>query len=401
TDLSYNDYLGRLAIGKVINGEVSCNSTLVCLKKNNEKQRLKISKLQVYNGIKLVEAKSVEAGDIIILAGIEDVHIGDTVATIEAPVPLKRIQVDEPTVSMVFSINNGPLAGKEGKYVQMRKIKERLHRETLLNVSIRIEEPPENDCVIVKGRGELQMAILIEQMRREGYELCVGRPTVIYKETDGKLHEPIEHVYVECHEAFTGIVTDKLSIRKGRMINLVNLGTERSFMEFSVPSRGLIGYRDQFLTDTKGTGILNAIFLGYEEFRGHFPVRFTGSIVADRSGNAVPFALFNLEPRGELFITPGETVYEGMIIGEHSKDLDIDVNPCKTKKLTNMRSSGKDDTVTLTPIKQMTLERAIHFINEDELVEVTPLSIRLRKTVLSYSSRHSMNRNAKKLKNDA
>ena len=230
---------------------------------------------------------------------------------------------------------------------------------------------------------------------------CVGRPTVIYKETDGKLHEPIEHVYVECHEAFTGIVTDKLSIRKGRMINLVNLGTERSFMEFSVPSRGLIGYRDQFLTDTKGTGILNAIFLGYEEFRGHFPVRFTGSIVADRSGNAVPFALFNLEPRGELFITPGETVYEGMIIGEHSKDLDIDVNPCKTKKLTNMRSSGKDDTVTLTPIKQMTLERAIHFINEDELVEVTPLSIRLRKTVLSYSSRHSMNRNAKKLKNDA
>lgn len=392
TDLSYNDYMGRLAIGKVVNGKVSCNKTLVCIKEGDRLQRLKVSKLQVYDGVKLSEAKEVEAGDIIILSGIEDVHIGDTVATIEEPVALKRITVDEPTVSMVFTINNGPLSGKEGKFVQLRKIKERLTKETLLNVSIRIEEPPENDRVIVKGRGELQMAILVEQMRREGFELCVGRPNVILKEIDGVINEPIEHVYIECHGMFTGIVTEKLSIRKGRMLNLSNNNTERAFMEFSVPSRGLIGYRDQFLTDTKGTGTLNSIFDGYEPFRGNFPVRFTGSIVADRQGEGVAYALFNLEPRGELFITPGVIVYEGMIIGEHSKDLDIDVNPCKTKKLTNMRAAGKDDAVTLTTVKPMTLERAIHFINEDELVEVTPLSIRLRKIILSATVRHTLRR---------
>jgi len=396
TDLSYNDYLGRLAIGKVVNGSVSCNKTLVCIKEKGSLQRLKVSKLQVYEGVKLVEAKEVSPGDIIILAGIEDVHIGDTVATIEEPVPLKRIKVDEPTVSMVFAINNGPLAGREGKFVQLRKIKERLHKETLMNVSIRIEEPPQNDFVIVKGRGELQMAIIIEQMRREGFELCVGRPTVIYKEIDGHVHEPVEHVYIECHEMFTGVVTEKLSIRKGRMLNLVNSSSERAYMEFSVPSRGLIGYRDQFLTDTKGTGTINSIFDGYEPYRGNFPVRFTGSIVADRQGEAVAYALFNLEPRGELFIIPGVPVYEGMIIGEHSKDLDIDVNPCKAKKLTNMRASGKDDAVTLTPVKPMTLEKAIHFINEDELVEVTPSSIRLRKSVLSATIRHTMRKKEEK-----
>lgn len=390
TDLSYNDYLGRLAIGKVVNGRVTCNKTLVCIKENGQNQRLKVSKLQSYEGVKLAETSEATPGDIIILAGIEDVHIGDTVATIEEPVALKRIKVDEPTVSMVFTINNGPLAGREGKHVQLRKIKERLHKETLMNVSIRLEEPPQNDHVIVKGRGELQMAIIIEQMRREGFELCVGRPTVIFKEIDGKVHEPVEHVYIECHEMFTGVVTEKLSIRKGRMLNLVNSSSERAYMEFSVPSRGLIGYRDQFLTDTKGTGTLNSIFEGYEEYRGNFPVRFTGSIVADRQGEAVAYALFNLEPRGELFITPGMPVYEGMIIGEHSKDLDIDVNPCKAKKLTNMRAAGKDDAVTLTPVRPMTLEKAIHFINDDELVEVTPSSLRLRKAVLSATIRHTL-----------
>jgi GTP-binding protein len=390
TDLSYNDYMGRLAIGKVINGSVTCNKTLVCIKEGGQNQRLKVSKLQSYEGVKLAETTEAAPGDIIILAGIEDVHIGDTVATIEEPVALKRIKVDEPTVSMIFTINNGPFSGREGKYVQLRKIKERLHKETLMNVSIRLEEPPQNDHVIVKGRGELQMAIIIEQMRREGFELCVGRPTVIFKEIDGRTHEPIEHVYIECHEMFTGIVTEKLSIRKGRMLNLVNSSSERAFMEFSVPSRGLIGYRDQFLTDTKGTGTLNSIFEGYEEFRGNFPVRFTGSIVADRQGEAVAYALFNLEPRGELFITPGMPVYEGLIIGEHSKDLDIDVNPCKAKKLTNMRAAGKDDAVTLTTVRPMTLEKAIHFINDDELVEITPSSLRLRKTVLSATIRHTL-----------
>lgn len=390
TDLSYNDYLGRLAIGKVINGSVHCNQSLVCIKENDRQVRLKVTRLQQYQGVKLAEADRVEPGDIIILAGIEDVNIGDTVATIEAPVALPRIKVDEPTVSMIFTINNGPLAGREGKYVQLRKIKERLHKETLMNVSIKLEEPENNEYVVVKGRGELQMAIIIEQMRREGFELCVGRPTVIYKEIDGKTYEPIEHVYIECHEMFTGIVTEKLSMRKGRMLNLASAAGERAFMEFSVPSRGLIGYRDQFLTDTKGTGTLNSMFDGYEEYRGNFPVRFTGSIVADRQGEAIAYALFNLEPRGELFIVPGMPVYEGMIIGEHSKDLDIDVNPCKAKKLTNMRAAGKDDAVTLTPVKPMTLERAIHFINEDELVEVTPTSLRLRKSVLSAALRHAI-----------
>ena len=390
TDLSYNDYLGRLAIGKVINGSVHCNQSLVCLKENDRQVRLKVTRLQQYQGVKLAEADRVEPGDIIILAGIEDVNIGDTVATIEAPVALPRIKVDEPTVSMIFTINNGPLAGREGKYVQLRKIKERLHKETLMNVSIKLEEPENNEYVVVKGRGELQMAIIIEQMRREGFELCVGRPTVIYKEIDGKTYEPIEHVYIECHEMFTGIVTEKLSMRKGRMLNLASAAGERAYMEFSVPSRGLIGYRDQFLTDTKGTGTLNSMFEGYEEYRGNFPVRFTGSIVADRQGEAIAYALFNLEPRGELFIVPGMPVYEGMIIGEHSKDLDIDVNPCKAKKLTNMRAAGKDDAVTLTPVKPMTLERAIHFINEDELVEVTPTSLRLRKSVLSAALRHAI-----------
>ncbi len=390
TDLSYNDYLGRLAIGKVINGSVHCNQSLVCIKENDRQVRLKVTRLQQYQGVKLAEADRVEPGDIIILAGIEDVNIGDTVATIEAPVALPRIKVDEPTVSMIFTINNGPLAGREGKYVQLRKIKERLHKETLMNVSIKLEEPENNEYVVVKGRGELQMAIIIEQMRREGFELCVGRPTVIYKEIDGKTYEPIEHVYIECHEMFTGIVTEKLSMRKGRMLNLASAAGERAYMEFSVPSRGLIGYRDQFLTDTKGTGTLNSMFEGYEEYRGNFPVRFTGSIVADRQGEAIAYALFNLEPRGELFIVPGMPVYEGMIIGEHSKDLDIDVNPCKAKKLTNMRAAGKDDAVTLTPVKPMTLERAIHFINEDELVEVTPTSLRLRKSVLSAALRHAI-----------
>lgn len=392
TDLSYNDYLGRLAIGKVVNGEASFNDTLVCLAKNGVEKKLKVTKLQVYDGLKLEASEKVSPGDIIVLSGIEDIHIGDTIATLEAPQALPRITVEDPTVSMIFTINNGPFAGKEGQHVQLRKIKERLHRETLLNVSIKIEEPPENDCVIVKGRGELQMAILIEQMRREGYELCVGRPRVILKKVDGKVHEPIEHLYIDCHQAFTGVITEKLAIRKGRMINLVHTGTERAHIEFSIPSRGLIGYRDYFLTDTRGTGIMNSIFEGYDEYRGDFPTRFTGSIVSDRQGEAVAYALFNLEPRGQMFITPGSPVYEGMIVGEHSKNLDIDVNPCKTKKLTNMRAAGKDDTVQLTPVKPMTLEKAIHFINDDELVEATPESLRLRKTVLPAVKRKTQRR---------
>ncbi len=387
SDLDYSDFLGRLAIGRITNGSARCNDNLVCLGENGRAEPLRISKLQVYEGIGFKDALSAEPGDIVILAGIENVHIGDTICTKEAPKALKRITVDEPTVSMKFAINSSPFSGKEGKYVQSTKLKERLLKETLSNVSLQVEDTDDANVFLVKGRGEFQMVILIETLRREGYELSVGRPHVIYREEQGKTLEPIEHLFVDCEEDFVGIVTEKLSARKGRMINLVNHGSGRVRMEFSIPSRGLIGYRNEFLTDTKGTGILNSYLQGYEEFRGEFPYRYSGSIVADRIGAAVPYALFNLEPRGILFIPPGTAVYEGMIVGEHNREQDINVNPCKEKKLTNMRSAGKDDNVMLTPVVPMTLERAIEFIKDDEMVEVTPKSIRLRKTILPSNQR--------------
>ncbi|MDP3427326.1 MAG: EF-Tu/IF-2/RF-3 family GTPase, partial [Humidesulfovibrio sp.] len=390
-DLGYSDYVGRLAIGKVVNGKVKSSDSMVCIGADGAPKTLKVSKLQVYDGVQLAAVDEVLAGDIAVLAGIDDVQIGDTICTKESPVALPRITVDEPTVSMRFGINTSPLAGREGKFVQSNKIRERLMKEALQNVAIRIEETDDRESFLVKGRGEFQMAIIIETMRREGFELTVGRPEVIYKRDEhGKLTEPIERVYVDCDETFMGIVTEKLSIRKARMVNLVNNGKGRVRIEFSVPSRGLIGYRDEFLTDTKGTGIMNSYLEGYGEFRGDFPTRFTGSIVADRSGVGVTYGIFNLEPRGQMFVTAGDPLYEGMIVGEHTREVDINVNPSKEKKLSNMRASGKDEACTLTPIKPMTLERAIHFIREDELVEITPLSIRLRKTVLSASKRHTM-----------
>jgi len=388
-DLGYSDYLGRLAIGKVFNGTVKCNDGLVCINEQNEQIPLKISRLQIYEGMIFKEVSQAEPGDIIVLSGIEEVKIGDTICTKDSPKALKRIRVDEPTVSMKFTINNSPFSGKEGRFVQSSKIRERLLKETLRNVAIRVEEAEDKESFIVKGRGEFQMAILIETMRREGFELCAGRPEVIYKFTDGKKLEPIEQLFVDCHENFLGIVTEKLSIRRGKMTDLVNKGTGRVRIEFSVPSRGLIGYRDEFLTDTKGTGILNSYFAGYEEYRGDFPTRFTGSLVSDRQGGAVAYALFNLEPRGQLFVVPNDPVYEGMVIGEHNRDTDLNVNPCKEKKLSNMRAAGKDENVILTPVTPMTLERAIHFIREDEMVEVTPKSIRLRKTTLSAQQRYT------------
>jgi GTP-binding protein len=387
-DLSYSEYLGRLAVGRVFHGKAHNNDALACIGADGTAKSLKVSKLQTYDGLQLRETKEAEPGDIVVISGIEDVVIGDTICTRDKPRALKRINVDEPTVSMRFSINTSPLVGQEGKLVQSSKIRERLQKEMLRNVAIRVEDSEERDSFIVKGRGEFQMAIIVEQMRREGFELTVGRPEVIYREVDGKTHEPIEQLFIDCDESFLGIVTEKLSVRKGRMNNLINHGTGRIRMEFSVPSRGLIGYRDEFLTDTKGTGIMNSLFAGYEPHRGEFPTRFTGSLVADRAGAAVAYALFNLEPRGELFVVPGEPIYEGMIVGEHNRDNDIDVNPAKGKKLTNMRASGKDEAVTLTPVRPMTLERAIHFVREDELVEVTPQSIRLRKSVLSAMERH-------------
>ncbi|MBU1195633.1 MAG: translational GTPase TypA [Proteobacteria bacterium] len=398
SDLGYSDYLGRLAIGKIFNGSVKSNENLVCINEDNELRSLKVSKIQTYSGMTLNPVDETQVGDIIVLAGIEDVKIGDTICTKNDPVPLKRITVDEPTVAMQFSICNSPFAGLEGKLVQSRKIRERLLKETLLNVAIEVEESTTDESFIVKGRGELQLAILIETMRREGFELCVGRPKVIYKYKDGKTLEPIEHLFVDCSETFMGVVTEKLSIRKGKMLNMVNNGKGRVRVEFSIPSRSLIGYRDEFLTDTRGTGIMNSYLSGYEEHRGEFPVRFTGSLVADRTGRAVPYALFNLEPRGQMFIEPNTQVYEGMIIGEHNRHQDIDVNACKEKKLTNMRASGKDEAVICSPVKAMTLEKAIHFIRDDEMVEVTPKSIRLRKKELNASKRQILK--AKKFKDD-
>lgn len=387
-DLGNSDYIGRLAIGKILNGGVSASDSLVCLGDNGVQTKLRVSKLQVYAGTSFCEADRVEPGDIAVVSGIENFEIGDTICTAENPLALPRITVDEPTVSMKFSINTSPLAGTEGKIVQSSKIRERLNKESLLNVAIRVELTDERDSFLVKGRGEFQMAILVETMRREGFELCVGRPEVIYRNEDGKKQEPIEKLFVDCDETFMGVVTEKLSIRKGKMVNLTNNGRGRVNMEFSIPSRSLIGYRDEFLTDTKGTGIMNSLFSGYEPFRGEFPTRFTGSIVCDRNGKSVPYGLYNLEPRGHMMVPPGVPVYEGMVIGEHNKDQDINVNPCKEKKLTNMRASGKDESTICTPVKPMTLEYALNFIRDDEMVEVTPLSIRLRKTILSAQKRH-------------
>jgi len=388
SDLGYSDYMGRLAIGRVANGKARHKDSLVCIGAGEIQRPLKVSQLQTYGGLTLQEVETAEPGDIIVLSGIEDVKIGDTIATRDQPMALPRISVDEPTVSMRFTINSSPLAGREGKIVQSSKIRERLVKETLRNVAIQMEETDSRDVFLVKGRGEFQMAILIETMRREGFELTVGRPEVIYKYRDGERLEPIEHLYIDCDENFMGVVTEKLSARKGQMANMINHGSGRVRLEFTIPARALIGYRDEFLTDTKGTGILNTYFDGYDAYRGDFPSRFNGSIVSDRQGQAVAYALFNLEPRGQLFISPGDPTYEGLIFGEHNRTNDINANPCKEKKLSNMRASGRDENVILSPVKPMTLEHAIHFIREDEMVEVTPRSIRLRKAVLSAQNRY-------------
>ncbi|MGD8283664.1 MAG: translational GTPase TypA [Desulfobacterales bacterium] len=390
SDLGYSDYLGRLAVGKIFNGTARSRDNLVRIGASGQSVPLKVSKLQVYEGMQLKEAAEVHAGDIVVLAGIEAVKIGDTICNQEAPQALPRISVDEPIVSMKFTINDSPFGGQEGKYVQSSRLRERLLKESLVNVAVQVQSTADRDSVLVKGRGEFQLAILIETMRREGYEFCVGRPEVIYRTENGHKLEPLERLLVDCEEQFLGVVTEKLSLRKGKMTNLINNGKGRVRIEFSIPARALIGYRDEFLTDTRGTGIMHSMFDGYGEFRGDCPSRFTGSIVADRTGNAVPYALFNLEPRGRLFTVPGDPVYEGMIVGEHNRSQDINVNPCKEKKLSNMRAAGKDENVILAPIKPPTLEQAISFIREDELVEVTPRSVRMRKAVLFAQKRHTL-----------
>lgn len=388
SDLSYDDFLGRLAVGKIHNGTVHAGDSLVCLGPDGVARPLRVNKLQTYSGVGLVDLEHAENGQIIVISGIEDVRIGDTICRKENPLPLPRIQIDQPTVSMRFLKNNGPYGGQEGKIIQTTKIGERLMREALRNVSLQVEENGDKEGFIVKGRGEFQLAILIETMRREGFEFCVGRPEVIFQYDDkGKKLEPIEQLFIDCEESYMGIVTEKLSRRKCRMLSMANHGSGRVRVEFSAPSRALIGYRDEFLTDTKGTGIMNSSLMGFEEYRGEISSRRNGSLVADRMGEAVPYALFNLEPRGRLHITAKAKVYEGMIIGEHNREGDLDVNPVKEKKLSNMRASGKDENVVLSPVVPLTLEQSLNYLADDELLEVTPQSLRLRKAELTAMAR--------------
>jgi GTP-binding protein len=387
SNLSYSDYLGRLAIGRIVHGHATKSDSAVRIDRDGNIKPLKIANLQSYRGLKLEAVESALPGDIMILAGIEEVEIGDTIAAREVTKPLKHVSVDEPTISMRFCANTSPLSGREGKYVLASKIGERLRKEALHNVALRVEDSPDRESFIVKGRGEFQMVIILEMLRREGFEVAVGRPQIIFKEKDGKILEPIEHLFIDCDERFTGIVTEKMAQRRGRMKNMVNHGTGRVRLEFSVPARGLIGYRNEFLTDTRGTGIMNSLLEGYAEHRGDFMSRLTGSLVADRDGFAIAYAIFHLEPRGNMFVVPNDPVYEGMIVGEHNRDNDLDINITKGKKLTNIRAAGKDENVILTPVSPMTLEKAIDFIRDDEMVEVTPKSIRLRKAILPANKR--------------
>jgi len=387
TNIDYNDYMGRLAIGRIFNGIIRAGSTIGVVNQKGEVVKTKITALYGFQGLKKIELPQAVMGDIVAIAGIENANIGDTVTDAENPKPLPRIAVDEPTISMVFSINTAPFAGKEGKFVTSRHLKERLEKELLYNVAIRLEPTDSSDSFKVMGRGELQLAILIEMMRREGYELTVSMPETITKKIDGALHEPMEQLIIDCPEEFIGVVTQKVGMRRGRMQKMQNNGHGRVRMEFRLPSRGLIGFRTEFLTDTKGTGLLNHIFDGYEQWQGPISRRTTGALVADRGGITTAYALFHLQPRGELFVSESTSVYEGMVVGENSRDNDLDVNVVKEKKLTNIRSAGADDTLRLAPPRAMNLEQAMEFIQEGEVIEVTPKNIRIRKKVLEANKR--------------
>jgi GTP-binding protein len=387
TSLDYDDYVGRLAIGRLFNGSIRRAGEVALCRHDGTVVAGKVTALYSYEGLKKVEVAEAGPGDIVAVAGLESVSIGETISSRENPKPLPPIQVDEPTIAMTFSINTSPMAGREGAHVTSRKLKDRLEREILTNVAIRLEPTDSAESFKVSGRGELQLAILIEMMRREGFELSVGKPEVLTRTIDGRLHEPMEMLIVDCPEDFIGAVTQKLGERRGRMMKMSNHGTGRVRMEFRVPSRGLIGFRNQFLTDTRGTGLMNHLFDGWEPWQGDIAHRPTGVLVADRPGKATAYAIEGLQPRGELFVSPGDEVYEGMIVGENAREKDLDVNIVREKKLTNMRASGSDETVHLVPPRLMNLEQALEFIQEDELVEVTPKAFRLRKRILKANQR--------------
>ncbi|MBN1665421.1 MAG: translational GTPase TypA [Deltaproteobacteria bacterium] len=389
TNLDYDNYVGQIGIGRVMNGTLMMNKFYALCGENETKTGIKFSALYTFHGLKKKAVDAVFSGDIIAVAGIDAISIGDTITSADTPMPLPRIHVDEPTVSMIFYVNNSPFAGLEGKYLTSRHLLERLQRESFRNVAIELKPLDRKDAFEVCGRGELQMAILIETMRREGYELMVSKPKVITKKVEGKTLEPVERVFIDIPEAFIGVVTEKLAVRKGRMINMINKGSGRVNLEFLVPSRGLIGFRSHFLTDTKGAGVINTLFENYEPWFGPIPQRASGALLSDRSGRVNTYASLAMVDRGELFVEVGTEVYGGMIIGERNRAVDMAVNITKEKKLTNMRSSTSEATVTLRPPRPLSLDQSIEFIAEDELVEVTPLSIRLRKMELDPQKRAS------------
>lgn len=395
TNLDYDSYVGQVAIGRLNHGTLSMNQSYALCGEDGIRNNQKFSALYTFKGLEKIQVENLEAGDIIAVAGIDNVTIGDTISSNEDPKPLPRILIDEPTVSMLFYVNNGPFAGKEGKYLTSRNISERLDREILGNVSLQVHKTKRTDVFEVRGRGELQMAVLIETMRREGYEFMVSKPRVITHEKDGKTMEPMEKVFIDIPEDKVGVITEKLSIRKGRMENLVNHGHGRVSMDFIIPSRGLIGFRSQFLTDTQGAGIMNKLFDGYAPWFGPIPQRISGAMISDRKGKVTTYACLGMVDRGELFIEVGTEVYDGMIIGERNRTEDLSVNITREKKLTNMRAASSDSTVVLRPPKKLSLDQSLEFIAEDELVEVTPDSIRLRKMELDANKRASDHRKAK------
>ncbi len=386
-NLDYSDYLGRLAIARVFNGAMRTGQDVAIAKTNGSLEKTKITKLFSFKGLKRVDIEQTQVGDIIAVAGVEGITIGETITNIENPAPLPAIVIDEPTIAMQFTVNTSPFAGREGQYVTSRNLRERLQKELLTNVALKVEETANTDTFKVMGRGELQLSILIEMMRREGYELMVGKPEIVTKRVDGRLMEPVERLTIDIPESFVGVVIEKLGPRKGEMTKMHNHGYGRVRLEFRLPSRGLIGLRSELLTDTRGTIVMNSLFDGYIEYQGEIPHRMTGALIADRTGVATAYALYNLQERGELFVGPNTDVYEGMVVGENSRDVDLDVNVVREKKLTNMRASTADDAIRLVPFKALNLEQAIEFIADDEFVEVTPKTLRLRKKILQSNRR--------------
>jgi GTP-binding protein len=386
-NLDYSDYLGRLGICRVFEGTLRVGGDVGIVKLDGTLLRTRITKLYSFEGLKRIEQTEGGPGDLLAIAGVEGISIGDTLTDPERPMPLPPIHIDEPTLSMVFTVNTSPFYGREGTFVTSRHVKERLEKELLTNVSLRVEKGEGPESFRVLGRGELQLAILIETMRREGYELMVGKPQILTKEIDGVVQEPVELLTIDCPESYLGVVMEQLGVRKGKMVKMVNHGSGRVRLEFHVPTRGLIGLRGEILTETRGTALMNSLFHGYIPWQGEIPLRSTGSLVADRGGKATSYAIYNLQERGDIFLTPGTDVYEGMIIGENARSQDMNVNITKEKRLTNMRASTSEEGIRLVPPKILNLEAAIEFIREDEFVEVTPKSIRLRKRTLPANQR--------------